>query len=52
MGIKSVLWILAILRGAYGVMGPFVLVHTKRVFSGGTFSCLYGKSDMDPWLAN
>ncbi len=26
MGIKSILWILAILRGVYGVIGPLIVL--------------------------
>ncbi len=31
MGIKSILWILAILRGVYGVMGPTKHVQEENV---------------------
>ncbi len=30
-GIKSILWILAIFREAYGVMGPLYLEHFKFI---------------------
>ncbi len=28
-GIKSIIWILAILRGVYGVMGPMLLIRVE-----------------------